>query len=98
MRSTLETIEKEFVIDPKNRTIQEEKLKLQKKFELMEMEKTKGAQIRAGIKWIEEGVKNTKFFLNLEKSRAKNNTINRLVKRDGEIVTDDSEIIKEIKS
>ena len=26
------------------------------------MEKTKGAQIRAGIKWIEEGEKNTKFF------------------------------------
>ena len=38
------------------------------------------------------------FFLNLEKSRAENNTINRLVKRDGERVTDGSEIIKEIKS
>ena len=50
LRSTLETIEKEFMIDPKNRTIQEEKLKLQKKLELMEMEKTKGAQIRTGIK------------------------------------------------
>ena len=67
LRSTLETTEKEFVIDPKkkkkkNRTVQEEKLKLQKKLELMEMEKTKGAQIRAGIKWIEEGEKNTKFF------------------------------------
>ena len=87
MRSTLETIEKEFVIDSKNRTIQEEKLKLQKKLELMEMEKTKRALIGAGIKWIEEGEKNN-FFLNLEKSRAENNTINRLVKRDGEIVTD----------
>ena len=62
------------------------------------MEKTKGAQIRAGIKWIEEGEKNTNFFLNLEKRRAENNTINRLVKRDGEIATGGSEIIKEIKS
>ena len=98
MRSTLETIKKEFVIDPKNITIQEEKLKLQNKLELMKMEKTKGAQIRAGIKWIEKGRKNTKFCLNLERRRAENNTINRLVKRDGEIVTDGSQIIKEIKS
>ena len=42
--------------------------------------------------------KKPNFFLNLEKSRAENNTINRLVKRDGEIVTDGYEIIKEIKS
>ena len=62
LRSTLETIEKEFVINPKNRTIQEEKLKLPKKPELMEMKKTKGAQIRAGIKWIEEGEKTPNFF------------------------------------
>ena len=62
LQCTLETIEKEFVIDPKNRTIQEEKLKLQKQLELMEMEKTKGAQIRAGIKWIEEGEKTPNFF------------------------------------
>ena len=42
--------------------------------------------------------KNTKFFLNLGKCRAKNDAINRVVKRHGEIVTGDSEVIKEIKS
>ena len=64
MRSTLETTEKEFVIDPKNRTIQDEleKLKLQKELELIEIEKTKGAQIRTGIKWIEKGEKKTPIF------------------------------------
>ena len=65
------------MIDPKNRTIQEEKLKLQKKLELKEMEKTKEAQIRAGIKWIEEGEKTPIFFLNLENGGAANNTIIR---------------------
>ena len=56
------------------------------------MEKTKGAQIRAAVKWIEEVTKTNKP----EKSRAENNTINRLVKRNGEIVTDYSKISKEI--
>ena len=64
----------------------------------MKMEKTKGAQIRAGVKWIEEVKTTNKVFLKPEKSRAENNTINRLVKRDGEIVTDNSKFSKEIKN
>jgi hypothetical protein len=32
-------------------------------------DKAKGAQIRSRIKWVEEGEKNTKFFLGLEKAR-----------------------------
>ena len=31
--------------------------------------KAKGAQIRSRIKWIEEGEKNTNYFLSLEKQR-----------------------------
>ena len=38
------------------------------------------------------------MFPNLEKCRAANNTINRLVKRYGEIMIDDSEVIEEIKN
>ena len=62
------------------------------------MEKTKAAQIRAAVKWIEEVTKTNKVFLKPEKSRAENNTINRLVKRDGEIVTDDSKVSRKIKN
>ena len=64
----------------------------------MKMEKTKGAQIRAGVKWIEEVKTTNKVFLKPEKNWAENNTINRLVKRDGEIVTDDSKVSIEIKN
>jgi hypothetical protein len=41
-------------------------------------EKTKGRQIRSRVKWIEEGEKNTAFFLGLEKTRQTKKVINEL--------------------
>ena len=52
--------------------------KVKSEIEAIEMEKAKGAQIRSRIKYIEEGEKNTQFFLNLEKGRGKYNTITKL--------------------
>ena len=97
-RSTLEAIIKKFVKNnKKKKAIQGEKLKVQKTLKLLEMEKmkTKGAQIRAGKRWIRNRGKN-KLFPHLEKCRAAKNNINRLFKRNGEIRTDDSEVIEEI--
>ena len=39
------------------------------KLELLEVNKARAVQIRAGIKWVEEGEKNKKYFLGLEKAR-----------------------------
>ena len=64
--------------------------------EISELEKTRGAQVRARIKWAEEGERSTKFFLNLKKSRAQRNTIYRLVKGDGSFLNTSGEIIKEV--
>ena len=64
--------------------------------EISELEKTREAQVRARIKWAEEGERSTKFFLNLEKSRAQGNTIHRLVKDDGSFLNTSGEIIKEV--
>ena len=41
-------------------------LKAKSKFELILINESEGARIRAGQKWAQEGEKNTKFFLNLE--------------------------------
>ena len=38
-------------------------------------EQAEGAAIRARVKWLEEGEKNSKYFLGLEKSRQANNAI-----------------------
>ena len=60
----------------------------------MYIDKTKGAQIRSRIKWFEEGEKNTKFFLGLEKSRQTKKTITALKDDDGNIHEDPETILQ----
>jgi hypothetical protein len=47
------------------------------------MDKTRGAQVRARIKWIEEGERNTKYFCDLEKARSKKKIITSLRNESG---------------
>ena len=57
--------------------------------------KTKGAQIRSKAKWVNEGEKNTKFFLGLEKSHQTFNVIKELKTSDGKIAKSENEILGE---
>ena len=54
-----------------------------------------GAKIRSRAKWLEEGEKSTKYFLNLEKKRVTTNTIKSLQKDDGTFTQSDIEILNE---
>lgn len=58
--------------------------------------KTKGAIIRSRARWVEEGEKNTKYFLNLEKRNYVNKTISCL-NVDDELVENPKEIREKIK-
>ena len=51
-------------------------------------EKAKGAANRSRAKWVESGGKNTKHFLNLEKSRRRNKLINKIKNTKGILVTE----------
>ena len=62
---------------------------------LITIGKAKGAQIRSRIKWIEEGERNTAFFLNLEKINFKKNIMSRIVNDDDEVITNQSDILNE---
>ena len=57
-------------------------------------DKVKGAQIRSRIKWVEEGEKNTKFFLGLEKARQTRKNITALKDNKGELIKDQSKILE----
>ena len=60
--------------------------------------KTKGAIIRSRARWYNDGEKNTKYLLNLEKRHLKQKTIKCLHLSDNEVINTDEEILKEAKS
>ena len=57
--------------------------------------KAKGAQIRARVEWTEQGEKNTKYFLGLEKTRQTKKNICKLTSTDRQTLTDSTDILNE---
>ena len=55
--------------------------------------RTKGVILRAKCRWHNEGERNTKYFLNLEKRHFKNGVISQLKIGENEFVTSDEEIL-----
>jgi hypothetical protein len=49
-------------------------------------DRAKGAQISSRIKWVEEGEKNTKFFLGFEKARQTRKNITALKDNKGKLI------------
>lgn len=64
-------------------------------YEVLNEHYMKGLQIRSKTKWIEEGEKSTKYFLNLEKNNAYRKSVSKLVNSDGNIITSQDLIIDE---
>jgi len=60
--------------------------------------RTKGAMLRPRSQWHNEGEKNTKYFLNLEKRNYRQGTISCLKKSENDFETTDKEILYECKS
>ena len=54
-----------------------------------------GAITRSKAKWVEEGEKNTKYFLNLEKRNFNNKYIRKLITKNNEEITSLKDIINE---
>ena len=61
------------------------------------VEATRGAMIRSRVRWYEEGEKNSKYFLNLEKRNHNNKTLNQLETESGIILSDPEEILNQQK-
>ena len=56
--------------------------------------RSEGEKIRSKIKWWEEGEKSSKFFHNLEKSRAKQKAWDKILDKDGKLEYGTSSILK----
>ena len=68
-----------------------------KELEVIEINKTMGAMIRSRIKYIQEGEKNTKFFLGMEKSKGNNNVIHYVHDENDTGKQDHIKVLKKIK-
>ena len=77
-----------------SRDLEEKKAELEKIIEY----RTKGAILRAKCRWHNEGEKNTKYFLNLEKRHFKNGVISQLKTGENEFVTSDKEILHQCEN
>ena len=77
-----------------NQTINE----IEKNFDNLYFVKEMGAQIRSRVQWVEQGEKNTKYFLGLEKNRQTRKTINSLYDENGGITRQQTKILQLSKS
>ena len=74
-----------------------EYLELKGEWEGLHLKKNHGILLRAKALWTEEGEKNTKYFLNLEKRNYNTKNITTLISNEGKEITELEETIKEEK-
>ena len=94
MQGELDNVEKQLASNPLDNNLLTARNSLLIQLEILEQERTKSAQIRTKERWIEEGDKNTKFFLNLEKARGNSKVISSLELDDNTIITDQLDILQ----
>ena len=92
VKAQLDNLEKELIISPGT---SEEYFKIKAEWEELEKCKADGAIFRSKVKWIEEGERNTKYFINLEKQNYNIKYIKALIDSNGTLITDASSIINE---
>ena len=92
----LDEIEKTLSVDPTNDELLRQRNRIKLEAQVHEIYIAKGAQTRARAKFIEEGEKNTKYFLNLEKAQSNAKIMDRVLKENGQITTNQNEIIQEL--
>lgn len=92
-------LEKDILLIEQNLTDDKLDILTKKQEEILEIRKNrlKGQCIRSKSKWIEEGEKPTKYFINLETQNYVSKQIPKIEKDDGSVIFDQMEILHETK-
>ena len=91
-------LEQPFISEIQKTNIKEQLEICKSEMEEIIMQRTQGAILRCKIKWYNEGEKNTKYFLNLEKRHFKLSTISQLKTDEHEFITSDNKILAECEA
>ena len=83
----------------KNHELLDSEELLLKKNELQSIRNNKmnGLMLRSRAQWLREGEKPSKYFCSLEKFYYTEKTIRKLTRQDGQVITDQKEILNEVK-
>lgn len=95
LTTNLDNTDKQLSRDPDNKELLTQRESLKHKLDLHELKQAKSAQVRSREKFIAEGEKNTRYFLNLETVRAKLKIMDQLKTEDGNTVTSQGDILQE---
>ncbi|GFR80583.1 retrovirus-related Pol polyprotein from type-1 retrotransposable element R2 [Elysia marginata] len=94
----LDNIAKQLANHPEDMTVQKHYEEYKKRLEIEQLVKARGAAVWSKAKWIEEGDRNTKYFLNLEKNRSSSNVIRHIKNERNEIVQNPGKVLSAIKN
>ena len=81
--------------DPQNSELLRHRERVKMEMEIYAVQEAKGTHTRAQAKFIEEGEKNTRYFLSLEIAQSNVKIMDRIKKGDSQVTTNQQEIIKE---
>ena len=93
LKNQLREVEDKLSLDRNNEELLKKLQDTKLAIDLQSLYSAQGAQTRSRVKWIEEGEKNTKFFLGLEKTSQNNKLITRLTDENGRIYTKQDELL-----
>ena len=93
LQQKLTQVESKIATDTQNTELRAELIRLKTELELHNLAHAQGAQIRSRTKLVEDGEKNTAYFLRLEKTNASNNTITSIKTEDGITLTNQSDVL-----
>lgn len=95
--NAINTLQKELEKQPQNNVLKHQIDTLKQQLDTILQNKIKGTILRSKARWFEEGERNSKYFLNLEKRNRAQKYITKLKTSPDKVITDASEILKEEK-
>ena len=97
LETELSELEKQIDVNVHDEQVHKDYIDVKEKLEKMYKHESRGAGIRARMRWMEEGERSTKYFLGLERNNAKKKEITQLKSgNDHKVINRNEDILEEV--